>query len=55
MACLYLATGSLLIPMLLHVLIDLRALLIPVAPEAGDDRFFSSSNAADAARSNRDR
>lgn len=34
MAGLYLATGSLLLPMLLHALLDLRALLIPTAASA---------------------
>ncbi|WP_430392000.1 CPBP family intramembrane glutamic endopeptidase [Dyella sp. 20L07] len=33
MAGLYLGTGSLLLPILLHTLIDLRALLIPVPPD----------------------
>jgi len=33
-AWLYLSTGSLLVPMLLHVLIDLRALLVPVGTGA---------------------
>jgi len=35
-AWLYLSTGSLLLPMLLHVLIDLRALLVPVGTGASN-------------------
>lgn len=53
MAGIYLATGSLLIPMLLHVLIDLRALLIPVPADAGTG--IPSSGAAEAATSSGDR
>jgi membrane protease YdiL (CAAX protease family) len=33
LAVLYIGTGSLLLPMLVHVLIDLRALLIPVGAD----------------------
>lgn len=55
MAGIYLASGSLLIPMLLHVLIDLRALLIPVPPDAAIASAVSSPHAADAASSFRDR
>ncbi|MGN2243564.1 type II CAAX prenyl endopeptidase Rce1 family protein [Frateuria sp. GZRR33] len=36
LAWLYLSSGSLLLPMLLHVLIDLRALLVPVGTGASD-------------------
>mgnify|MGYP001021881361 CR=1 FL=1 len=35
LAAIYVATKSLLIPIVLHVLIDLRALLIPVPPDQG--------------------
>lgn len=35
MAGLYLSTGSLLVPMILHTLVDLRALLLPVPREPG--------------------
>lgn len=55
MAGLYLASGSLLLPMLLHVLIDLRALLIPVPPDALEETTDSTSTAADAAPLSRDR
>lgn len=55
MAGLYLASGSLLLPMLLHVLIDLRALLIPVPVDGSGVPTASTSNAADAAPLSRDR
>lgn len=48
---LYLATGSLLLPMLLHVLIDLRALLVPV----GTGTAARAANATDAQASIKDR
>lgn len=51
LAWLYLSTGSLLLPMLLHVLIDLRALLVPV--EAG--AAVGALHATDAQTSIQDR
>ena len=37
-AALYLGTGSLIVPMILHTLIDLRALLVPIPPATEDAR-----------------
>lgn len=50
LAWLYLSTGSLLLPMLLHVLIDLRALLVPVEAGTAD-----ASHATDVQTSIQDR
>ena len=38
LALVYVATGSLLLPIILHVLIDLRALALPSGPQAADRR-----------------
>jgi membrane protease YdiL (CAAX protease family) len=36
LAVLYLGTGSLLLPIAFHLLIDLRVLMVPVLPELGE-------------------
>ncbi|HEU4670278.1 MAG TPA: CPBP family intramembrane glutamic endopeptidase [Dyella sp.] len=55
MAGLYLASGSLLMPVLLHVLIDLRALLVKLPPDTPEASPDALSTAADAAPLSRDR